>query len=224
MGYRIPVLVWFAITLAACGSVNRTIHVADGEHVPGNLRTVNGALLVGREAVVDGNLNTVNGRIEVGSDSRVGAISTVNGSIRLGESAQAGSSETVNGSVELGANARIDGDVEAVNGDIRLKSGARVTGAVQAVNGRLELDGAEAGALENMNGGMHLDNGSVVHGELRVRRSRTRPRPDTTPTIVIGRNCRVVGPLVFERPVQLKVHESAEIGEVRGAEVEIFTD
>jgi len=34
----------------------------------------------------------------------------------------------------------------------------------------------------------------------------------------------VIGPLIFEREVQLRIHESASVGEIRGAQPQYFSD
>ena len=53
-----------ALLVLNCGcdaSVNRSIHVGDGEH-SGGLNSVNGSIHVGSNCSVDGNCRTVNGR------------------------------------------------------------------------------------------------------------------------------------------------------------------
>jgi hypothetical protein len=44
-----------------------------------------------------------------------------------------------------------------------------------------------------------------------------------SPSVVIGPNSEVAGELVFEREVELHVHDSARIGRVSGAEVKRFS-
>lgn len=208
------------ISLAACTSINRDIHVEPGETISESLSTVNGSVHVGEGAVVEGDAQTVNGSVQLAADSRARDLETVNGAIRLGENAQARNVETVNGAVSLDIGARVE-SAEAVNGKIQLRSGASA-GRVEAVNGQLHLDGAEAGSLVNVNGGMLLENGARVSGELRVKAPRREPR--NPPVVRIGRDCEVDGPLVFEQPVRLEVHETASIGEVQGAEPVPFSD
>lgn len=222
MFQRICALFALTLLLASCGSVNQTIEVADGERIEGNLRSVNGSVIIGAEAEVTGNANSVNGHIRLGPDSRAGELNTVNGRIELGERAQARQAETVNGRIRLDAGARVEESVSTVNGRIELGPGAAVSGRVSAVNGRISLDGAEAGSLSNVRGGIIVDNGSRVLGELIVRRS-SRQSGDP-PLIQIGADSEVVGPLRFEQPVNLRVHESATIGMVEGAEPEYYRD
>lgn len=212
------------LMLAACGEVNQPIAIDDGAHITENQSTVNGTIQVGRDAEISANVNTVNGRIEIGANSQVQRASTVNGRIELGAGSSAQALETVNGRIEIGADGRVDNAASTVNGNITLAHGAQVAGVVSTVNGAISLDAAEAGSIRNTNGDITLDNGSVVHGELRVRPAQEERRflwmrREQEPSrIVIGRDSRVVGPLVFEREVELFVHDSAEIGEVEGAE------
>ncbi len=203
------VAVWLAVSLVGCGSVNRQIEVGDGEAIDHDLSTVNGSITVGVGSTIDGNLQTVNGSIRLGRDSRAVHLSTVNGSVRLAEGARARSAESAQ-------EARIEGSATTVNGGFKAGNGARVDGSVQTANGQIHLDGAEAGSLSNVNGGMLLENDCKVHGELVVKRpQRTGGDP---PRIEILSGCRVTGPLRFERQVLLRVDESARIGEIQGTE------
>jgi hypothetical protein len=218
-----PALALIALmTLAGCINVNQDVVVGDGETVSGGLSTINGAIRVGANAEVEGTLATVNGNASIGEKSTVASVQTVNGRIEIAHAARAAELQTVNGSISLLPNAHVTGDVSTINGSISLESGARVDGKASAINGLITLDNAEAGSIVNYNGGMHLKDGSVVFGELRVRRP-SDPDQGSPPRIIIGADCRVEGPLVFEREVELFVHETAEIGSVRGAEPRSFT-
>lgn len=219
-----------ALLLAACDSpTNQPVVIEDGAQVTDSRSTVNGSVQVGRDAVVGGSLSTVNGRIEIGENSQVARVSTVNGRIELGAGSSARAAETVNGGISLGAGSQVEDGVSTVNGSVRLDSGAVVGGAVSAVNGSIALDGAEAGNLSNHNGNITVDNGSVVHGHVTVhpaqeqRRFLWMRRDFDVTRIVIGRDSRVAGPLVFKREVELFVHETAEVGEIEGAEAVIFS-
>lgn len=205
-----------------CISVNKDISVADGEQIEENLTTVNGSIRVGSDARVGGDLETVNGSIEIGTGSEVQSLDTVNGSITISRGASVGSADTVNGGIDIGEDVQVEGDVDTVNGQITLAQGTVVQGKVASVNGKLTLSGAEAGSLENINGGMLLNANSVVNGELRVGRARSRN--DKPVLVEIHEGSRVVGPLVFERAVTLRIHETAEVGEIEGAEPEYFSD
>lgn len=211
----------FALLLGGCFSINSDIEVGDGETVNGGLKTVNGSITVGADSIVNGDAGTVNGSIIIGSSSIVGQLETVNGKVTLGSGARAESIGAVNGSVEVGTEAEVAGQVDTVNGRVLVMSGAVVGEQVGSVNGQIRLEGATVGSLRNVRGGMVLEAGSRVLGELRV--AKGRGTGDDDPVLVeIHADSEVLGPLVFERPVRLRIHESATVGEIRGAEPEYF--
>lgn len=204
----------------ACGPVNQPIIIGEGETISGDQVSVNGRIEVGSNARVEGNLTTVNGSVEIGENSHVQEVETVNGSITLASAVQASTLQTTNGAIELGQDVRINGHVMSTNGSVTVAEGSEVDGNVRTVNGLIHLTGATVNSVENINGGMVLDQGCHVRGELKVGRvERERNR---IPEIVIGPDCQVDGPLIFERDVSLRVHESARIGQVEGAEVQRF--
>ena len=211
-----------ALLLSGCVSVNSDIEVGDGQTVDGSLNTINGSVSVGTESVVDGNAKTVNGSISVGPRTVIGDIETVNGKVTLGAGATSESIEAINGSVEIGEDAEVSGRVETVNGRVLVGRNAVVDGLVESVNGQIRLQGATVGSLKNVRGGMVLEAGSRVLGELRVVRSRSGEGSDSV-LVEIHADSEVAGPLVFERPVRLRIHESAEVGEIQGAEPEYFS-
>jgi len=127
----------------------------------------------------------------------------------------------INQSVQIEDGSRVEGNVGTVNGRIEIESGSRIMGEVAAVNGAITLTNARIGSLHGGNGDISVLGGSVIDGELRVR--ETRNEPSEPPRVVIGRNARVGGPLVFEQGVDLHVHESAEIGAIEGAEARFFS-
>ncbi|NKI36224.1 hypothetical protein HFP89_13725 [Wenzhouxiangella sp. XN79A] len=210
-----------ALALAGCISINSDVVVEDGQ-TSNSISTVNGSVDVGIGAIVDGDISTVNGSIAMARGSQAGDVATVNGKIELGPDVVAGSVETVNGAIQIAGQAAISGDVETVNGRVTLGEDTVVEGRVAAVNGQLLLRGAEVGSLVNVNGGMVLEPGSVVNGELRVR--KPRGGDDEPVSIDIRSDVTVAGPLVFERPVTLRVHETARLGEIQGAEPEYYND
>lgn len=223
MKYRIP-LIFAVLLLGGCFGINSDIEVADGTSVDGGLGTVNGSVQIGDDSSVDGDVESVNGAIALGANSVVaGHVTTVNGKITLGAGASAAEVAGVNGSVDIGEDAQIEGNVDIVNGLVVLRTGAVVGRQVSSVNGQIRLEGATAGSVRNNNGGIVLEPGSRVLGELRVKKSRFAEANDPV-TVIIHANCEVVGPLVFERPVKLKIHESATVGEIQGAEPEYFSD
>jgi len=88
-----------------------------------------------------------------------------------------------------------------VNGGIRLDGGS-VQGVIRTVNGDITLGrGAHAGGIE-------IDAPS---------RGWWSWSSEKLPRVVIGRDARVSGPMVFKREVRLFVHATASIGDVRGA-------
>jgi len=219
---QLAMLAALTALLAGCFGINRDIEVPAGSRLEQSQTTVNGSVSLGQDAIVEGDLQTVNGSIRVGSGATADRVQTVNGSVSLAAGARVKSIETVNGGVSLAANAQVERSVEAVNGQIKAGNGAVVDGKIETVNGEIVLDGARAGSLTNTNGGMRLAAGATVLGELRIERPR---RGNLKPvTVTIGADCRVVGPLVFERETILRVHRSAEIGEVIGAQPEWFDD
>lgn len=235
-------LVVFALllVLAGCGAVNEPIEIAPGERVEGDLRSVNGSVRIGADAQVSGNLSNINGAIEVGERARVGAITNVNGRIALQAKAEAGQTESVNGavvlardvkitgnvtavngSVEVAEMGRVDGNVETVNGRIDLKQGVEVTGKVANVRGKIELDGTSVEQVETTVGSIDLTGATVVKGQLWVKAAQNGD--SHVPKIMIGPGVRVGGPLRFDREVELLIHDSAEVGEIIGAEPECFS-
>lgn len=237
---RVLLIAALSLLMLGCSSINQGIQVTDGQVVDGDLSTVNGAIQIGAGCEVNGRLANVNGSIQVGPNSRVGPIRNVNGSIDLAAGTQAGPTETVNGSIRLaeqvsisgsvsavngqvtaGQESFIDGDFSTVNGRLAMSPGSRVSGQVSTVNGGINLDQARAGSLVTTNGSIELLNGTVVEGELRVREPARLGRD--VPTVLIGAEVRVDGRLRFERPVELFIHESAEVGEISGAEPQYFS-
>ena len=170
---------------------------------------------------IAGNLSTVNGSIRISDDARVETAETVNGSVRMGARAQAESVETVNGSVTLESEAIVARGVEAVNGSVTLGSGADVKGSLENVNGAIRMDRAHVGGgIRTVSGDLDIGNGSRVEGGIRVEKPSgffgiwTEQRP---PRVVIGPGAVVEGAMVFEREVELYVHESARTGSIQGA-------
>lgn len=207
--------------LAGCIGINSSIDIADGETVDDDRSTVNGSINVGRDATVTGDLETVNGSADIGQGSRVGNVETVNGRIDVADNVSAAGLESVNGRITLGANVTVDNDIDAVNGRISIGSGSRVGGEVSSVNGHITLTGADVGSLTNHTGGMELAGGARVRGDLTVERGRNSD--DGQPQdVTIGADCVVEGNLVFERKVNLRIHKTATVGEIRGAEPEYF--
>ncbi|MCA1778197.1 MAG: hypothetical protein LC637_02085 [Xanthomonadaceae bacterium] len=220
----LPYPVLATLLLSGCLSVNQSLTVADGANHSGNLSSVNGTIQVGRNATVDGDLSTVNGSVTVGDQSEVGDIETVNGRVELGNGVTASNIGAVNGRIVLGVGSRVNGSVETVNGEVTVGPEGSVSGRVSTVNGKIVLSGASAGSLDNYAGGMLLEAGSQVHGELHIKRPRRGGEPDEPVLVEIHAGCEVAGPLRFDRPVTLRIHQSATVGNIIGAEPEYFSE
>jgi DUF4097 and DUF4098 domain-containing protein YvlB len=219
-------LILFAVLLlAACGSVVGDFSLSDGSVHDDDVSVVNGSISIGKDCQVNGEVSSVNGSIEIGANSIVGELSAVNGGISLAEAVVVnGTLENVNGRVAVGERSRVSGSVSTVNGSIRLESGAVAEGTVSTVNGGISLTASEAAAIGTTNGNIEILEGSHVKGRLKVAKPQGFSFGDRDPVrVVIGANSKVDGPLVFERPVNLFVHDSAEIGDVEGAEVQRYS-
>lgn len=221
------------LVLAATGcnsSVSGDIEVPAGATDARGGLTVNGNVIVGERAQAgDASFRTVNGRIEIGEGARVKNCATVNGKLVVGAGSETGDLEAVNGSVVTGINTRVHGHVQLVNGDISLGRGTRVAGDLLTVNGRIELREAEVGGdVANVRGDMLITDDTVVKGAVIVRepdvqiRRGDDGRPELS-RIVIGPGARLLGGLRAEQPIELYVHESAEVASVSGAEARPFS-
>jgi DUF4097 and DUF4098 domain-containing protein YvlB len=193
-----------------------------------DIHRVNGAIVLAAGETV-GNVSTVNGSIRADDRAVLGTARTTNGSIHLGQSASADSLKTVNGAIVIGPDVRVAGTVRTVNGAIKLGQAAEVSGYLINVNGRISLDSAHvADGIETVSGDIDVGHDSRVEGGILVRRSRGASSFDAVvlqwlgfrdhePTIVIGPNAVVQGPLRFEREVKLYVSAQAHVGPVEGA-------
>lgn len=204
------------LPLVACAD----IHIPQINAPDATFDTVNGSIRIGADSVV-GDLETVNGSLSLGSDSRGESLETVNGGIALGDRVQIDGAETVNGDIVAGVELRCSGDLETVNGDIRLGRGAEIGEDVSTVNGRIALDAARVrGALEIVAGEIDTGRGSNI-GAITVRETRGTKTPKGTPRVTVGADS-VVGPIVFERDGELRVHRSARVGDISGVEPVYF--
>lgn len=186
---------------------------------------VNGSITVDASERV-GDLDTVNGSITIGASARTGDAGTVNGSIRVARNVQCGGLATVNGSIRVDDNVQMNDGLETVNGSIFVDRKGNIRGDVETVNGAIGLvDTDVSGGIETVNGDVTVGVGSHVRGGIHYEKSskwvsfgkRKKPR------VVIGPSARVDGALVFERQVDLYVHNSARIGPVTGATAVRYT-
>lgn len=218
-------LVALTVLVTGCdASVNEDIRVADDSKHRGHEMTINGDVKVGRNADAgSSDFKTVNGNIRVEDGASVSDCATVNGELVFGDDTETGDLKTVNGSLKLGKDARVNGQIQLVNGSVRLNPGTIVSRDVGTVNGKIEMWATEVGGdVTNVNGGMLVTEGSLIKGDLIVRESGDDPH-SKPPRIVIGPDSRVTGELIFERPVKLFIHETAETGPISGAEPQRFS-
>jgi DUF4097 and DUF4098 domain-containing protein YvlB len=165
---------------------------------------VNGSVDVAAGTSVS-NASTVNGSVHIESRAKADKASTVNGMVTLAEGAAVGHASTVNGRITLGEHATA-GSVTTVNGGVTLDKNATVSGDVTAVNGDIDISG-----------------NAVIDGGIKVQKPNGNSfgisfDADGVPRIVIGAGATVNGALVFERPVQLYISDTAHVaGPITGA-------
>ena len=173
-------------------------------------------------AGVSGSYSTLNKSITLGDNAMAGSIDSVNGSIRIGANSFVGSVESVNGAIILGNDVTVDGSVEAVNGTIMLEPGCEVGERIETVNGAIHMENTRvAGDVETVNGSIRILDRSEVSGNVLVRKpggwvASHRQKPLQ---VEIGQDVVVHGNLVFEHAVELRLHETARVGEIIGDEV-----
>jgi hypothetical protein len=194
-----------ALVLGGCDvSVNRSIHVSDGEN--GSAQTsVNGSIHIGARCRIEGDCRTVNGSIHVGDGSRVRDLDTVNG--RIG----------------LAAGVDVDGDATTVNGSIVCGAGSKVHGKVSTVNGRIELTNCEVDEeLSTVNGDIELLAKSLVHGDIVIKGRHGRLFDHPRISIRLREGSRVEGGIIVRDPdLDVKVYiskDSSVMGKIENAQ------
>ena len=173
-------------------------------------------------AGASGKYSTLNSSIHLDDDTRTGDVDSVNGSIHIGANSTVKSVESVNGSIKLGTDVTVDEGVDAVNGSINLQAGCEVGANVTTVNGHVSLQNARvAGDVETVNGKLEILDRSEVFGNVVVRRPGgwNFSKRDKPVYVEIGQDVVVRGKLIFEQPVELRLHDSARVGEIVGDEV-----
>ncbi len=176
-------------------------------------------------ATAEGNRSTINKSIRIDDSSTTGNVKSVNGAIRIGANSVVKSVESVNGSISLDNGVRVEMGIEAVNGSVTLEPGCEVGGDVGTVNGSIRLQTTSvSGGIDTVNGGIRLLNGTEVVGNVMVRKphgwSFNKRREPVK--VEIGENVQVHGDLIFEHAVELKLHDSARVGEIIGDKVTII--
>jgi len=176
-------------------------------------------------ATAGGSVSTVNKSIRIDDNSTTGNVDSVNGSIRIGANSVVKSVESVNGSINLDNDAKVERGVEAVNGSVTLESGCDVGGGVETVNGSIRLQNTSvSGDVSTVNGGIRLLKGSEIVGNVVVQKPQgwNNNKRRNPVKVEIGENVQVHGDLIFEHAVELKLHDSATVGEIIGDEVTII--
>ena len=219
----IPILLLSAAALAGC-NVNKDIDVPANAHWSSGTSTINGVITVGAGAMVNGGLRTINGAIRLGPGARTGDLTTINGGITLADGAHAGKLEGVNSAVTLGKNVLISSDIAIVNGELRAASGTRLNGSAATVNGDMALCGTlVSGHLGFVNGTVWLADSSTVQGDITAKQPKGGSDNNPPPVVIIGPRAIVGGSIIFERPGQLYVSDSAVIHSVQGVTATKFS-
>jgi len=175
-------------------------------------------------AAASDSYKTLNNSIRIGDNTTAGDVDSVNGSIRIGSNSFVDSVDSVNGAIKLANDVTVDGSVYAVNGAITLQPGCKVGGRVETVNGGIRMENTRiASDVETVNGQLRILDRSEVSGNVVVRKPggwsiNKRHKPVR---VEIGRNVVVHGDLIFEHAVELKLHDTARVGEIIGDEVEM---
>ena len=200
-------LVFGLSTVLFCGcdmSVNRSVHVSDGEQSGGHT-SVNGSIHIGARCRIDGDCRTVNGSIQVGDDARVRDL------------------DTVNGRISIAANVEVDGNAATVNGSIICGSGSKIHGRLSTVNGRIELKKSEVDEdLSTVNGDILLAK-SLVHGDIIIKGRHGKLFDHRHIEIRLSEGSRVEGGIIVRDPdIDVKVYlskDSTVKGEIQNAQV-----
>ena len=198
-------LVLFTMLFWGCdASVNRSIHVGDGESSHG-LTSVNGSIHVGSRCQVEGSCRTVNGSIQVGDDSQVRDL------------------DTVNGRISIAARVAVDGNAKTVNGSITCGNSSKIHGRLATVNGRIELNNTEVDEeISTVNGDIQLSAKSLVHGDIVIKGRHGRLFDHSHISIWIKEGSQVGGGIIVRDPdVDVKVYiskDSAVKGEIENAQ------
>jgi len=160
---------------------------------------------IGRGCTVEGPSKSVNGSVKVGDQSRVEDLTTVNGSIRIGEGVT------------------VDGDVESVNGTVDLDSGSGVSGKVASVNGSINLrQSIIQRDVRTVNGDIQLRDHSVVKGDIVIEGKFAGSERSRPIEIEVAGGSIVEGDVVVKRNVDVRLilSEGGKVlGRVEGAEI-----
>jgi len=200
--------------------------VYTGEHSgPPDLKTTNGRIEVGNGLTV-GTVKTTNGTISLGEKVVAEEIKTTNGAIHIDSGSQVGEVRTTNGGIKI-VNTVVNGDVRTTNGALTVSERSQIVGSVITTNGGIYLDQVNVGEnVQFTNGKMVLDESEIV-GDIIVNEGGSNGwfnwGNNKKPIVIVGRDTTVKGKIIAKRDIELYVHESAKVGEIEGAEAEVFS-
>jgi len=181
------------LIIAGCNvSVNKSIKIPDGKVVRHSLNSVNGGIDIGSDCRVQGNSRSVNGGIDVGRNSRVKNL------------------ETVNGWIEVAANVQVDGDIKSINGGVTCERGVTIRDGIITINGSVELEQTVVEKnVSTYNGHITLQDSSVVHGDLIIKKHKSNSSETRRLKIQIANGSVVEGDVdVRGENVEVKVYLS----------------
>jgi cytoskeletal protein CcmA (bactofilin family) len=163
----------------------------------------------------------VAGNVEVGRSARIGNAKTVSGNIEIGESSRTGSLSSVAGRIRVGADSKVGGSIHTVAGDIEIARGCTITGDVGTVAGRITLRASEVKGGVTLTGGKLAVSGSRISGTLRIEHA-DNPEAEAA-EVTIGADSAVAQVVVEkEARVHLRIHRTAKVGKIKGAEPEYY--
>lgn len=181
----------------------------------GQLESVSGGVEIAPWAIVGG-ADTTSGHIHVHEEAAVGPVRSISGNVVVGNKAWIRSAKTVSGHITLGRDVQVEEGVKSTSGTIKTGHGCRIQGDVNSVSGDIALHATEVeGNIHVVSSDLTVAADSKVSGGIHL--PRTTSSSFHLPRIVIGAHARVEGELVFESPVELYVHTTAQTGTIRGA-------
>lgn len=192
-----------AVVLLSTGcSIVVSYNIPDGSVRSRSFTSVAGDIEVGRQATIR-NARTVAGNIEIHEGGRAGNLATVAGRVRLAADVTiSGSIKTVAGDIEVGHGSMISGDVSTEVGKISMTGGV-VQGNVILANGKLEI------VRTRVVGAVRVKHADGDEGKVAE--------------LTIGRDSEVAALVVAEKTVvHLRIHRTAKVGSIKGAEAEYY--
>jgi hypothetical protein len=206
-----PVLtsvILIAALFTGCGDlgVNRTLQIADGEKHKGDLNSVNGAIIIGRNCEISGDCRTINGEIEIKESSTVHDLMAVNGSISLAEKA------------------KVSGAVNTVNGAINCQNGVVVQDELSTLNGDINLNNTMVNHdVLTVTGDISLHDRSIVEGDIIIRPRRGFSKDNHALNIAISDSSVVAGDIINRdknRKVNVILSSGGQVkGSIQNAEI-----